>query len=199
MSLTILYLIVGFIATTANAGYVWEDEDDSSKHHHDKFPHINFPDFPSFPQFTFPDFPEFPTIPPMEFPKPRKGFSGVSVSASSSAGIGKDGKERKSGGATVITSRDGVEKKMSVGDDPSNVMYMPFWQPNFPSFKMMDADTQKSDKPGKNEHFVSSSASSFSSASSKNGVSHLEGAANVYQNVNGKTDEQSVHVTDNDV
>ncbi|XP_034833623.2 uncharacterized protein [Maniola hyperantus] len=122
----------------------------------------------------------------------------MSVSAASSAGIGGDGKEHMSGGATIVTrGKDGVEKKMSVGDDPSNVMYMPFWQPDFMT---MDANTPKSGKLGKNEHFVvSSSASAFSSVSSKNGVSHSEGAANVYENVNGKTNEKTIHVSDNEV
>ncbi|CAH2240071.1 seroin-like [Pararge aegeria] len=121
MPLTISYVIVGLIAVTANAHYVWKDDHDSTNHH-SMFPRMNFPTFPGIPQFNFPSLPAFPMMPSMEFPQPHKGFNGVSVSASSFQGVDKDGKHYRKGGTSILTSEDGVEKEITLENGTPNVV-----------------------------------------------------------------------------
>ncbi|CAH2240072.1 jg7415 [Pararge aegeria aegeria] len=75
---------------------------------------------------------------------------------------------------------------------------IPIWQPSFDvSFMTNGPDTKSSKKPGKNQFLASSSVSSFSSSSNKDGVPHYEGVANVIQNVDGKVDQQTILISDN--
>ncbi|XP_052737476.1 uncharacterized protein LOC112050204 [Bicyclus anynana] len=115
MQLTI-YIVVGLMVATANARFVWKDDDDVPNHH-SRFNGRNFPAFPSFPHFNFPKFPNFPEI---KFPKPQIGSNGVAVIAQSSSSVGKDGKTHNTG--EIVTSNDGVVKKITYDNGEPNVV-----------------------------------------------------------------------------